>query len=296
MRHLGSFVFKPYIRREWPGWGKIYRRFVGSYDKNHAWSDADPRIIRDKRYGMLRILDIREWADRSFYFLGRWYDLETQLALDRVLKPGDTVVDVGANFGHFSLAAAANVGATGQVLAFEPNPVVFARLRTHIALNNLGSVQVQNAGLADQKGELELSVPRINSGEASFAGTAYDDADVVTCPVLVGDDVIGETETALIKIDVEGFEMRVLTGFEKTIARDKPWIITEIVRDHLARDGRTPADLDDFLRPMGYVPKRLGLLGSKGNAKELALHDFDSATDGGDVLWVPDDRKDQIGL
>jgi FkbM family methyltransferase len=296
MRHLISYLFRPYIRRELPGWGKIYRGFVGSYERNHIWKEAAPRIIRDKRYGKLRILDIREWSDRSFYFLGRWYDLETQLALDLILKPGDTVVDVGANYGHFSLSAAANVGETGKVFAFEPNPVVFARLRTHIALNKLDSVHVQNVGLADVERELELNVPQINSGEASFAETGYEDAEVVTCPVLIGDNVIGDTETTLIKIDVEGFEMRVLKGLEKTIARDKPWIITEVVPGHLARDDQTPADLDEFLKPMGYVPKLLGLTRVKANAKELTLHDFDCATESGDVLWVPDVRKGEVGL
>ena len=130
LRTVIAEIARPYIRAELPGWGWLYKQAVGGYEKAAQWSEAAPRIMRDKRYGYYRILDIREWADRSFYFLGRWYDLPTTLALEAVLRPGDRVVDVGGNYGHFSLSAAANVGSGGHVIAAEPNPVAFARLKT----------------------------------------------------------------------------------------------------------------------------------------------------------------------
>ncbi len=253
-----------------------------------------PRVIRDKRKGFLRLLDLREWADRYFFFLGRWYDLGAQLTLDLILREGDNVVDVGANYGHFSLTAASIVGDTGTVIAFEPNPKAFARLQTHIDMNRISSVRTYNAGLADAPGELTLSVPKKNSGEASFTGTNYADAETVSCPILKGDDEIGEQKIACIKIDVEGFEMRVLRGLLKIIERDRPWIITEIVRSHLSRDGQVPADLDDLLRPCGYTPMRINLAGQKGRNKKLELRAFDPATEEGDVLWVPDDQRNAL--
>lgn len=101
MKKILPFLLMLYIRRELPGWGKIYSWIVGGYRRNSIWADSLPCVIRDKRYGLIRILNIREWADRSFYFLGRWYDLETQLFVDHIVKPGDTGVDVGANYGIF---------------------------------------------------------------------------------------------------------------------------------------------------------------------------------------------------
>lgn len=288
-----TLLARPYISHELPGWGKVYERLVGGYEHDAFWATATPCIIRDKHANLLRLLDLRKWSDRSFFFLKRWYDLPTALTIDLIVREGDTVVDVGANYGHFSLLAAIKAGETGRVLAFEPNPVAFSRLQTHIDLNHLSTIRAQNVGLSDRAGELELNVPDINSGEASFTGTGYSDATTVSCPVLVGDDAIGETTVSFIKIDVEGFEYRVLKGLEKTIERDRPWIITEIVKDHLCRDGRTPADLDDLLRPIGYAPMRIALQG-RGSAQNLSLTDFKPDKDeiDCDVLWVPESRRE----
>jgi FkbM family methyltransferase len=292
--YLVSGLVKPYVQRELPGWGRVYDRFVGGYRSDGDWQSALPRVIRDKRYGLLRLVDLREWADRSLFFLDRWYDLEAQLVLDLILRDGDTVVDAGANYGHFALAAAALVGTTGSVIAIEPNPRAFARLQTHIDLNRLQTMEAWNVGLSDAPGQLALSVPPVNSGEASFAGSKYADARTVTCPVVVGDERIGGRRVACIKIDVEGFEMRVLRGFRRTIERDRPWILTEVVDEHLRRDGASGAALDSLLRPLGYTPMRLALAGRVPWNKRLSLRPFDPARDEGDVLWVPEGRKDVV--
>jgi hypothetical protein len=100
----------PLIRSEVVGWGWLYNTFIGSWQNNDFWKKEPPRIIRDKRCGYYRIVTISQWADRILYFLGRWYDLEASLLIDAVVKNGDRVLDVGANYGHFSLAAAKAVG------------------------------------------------------------------------------------------------------------------------------------------------------------------------------------------
>ena len=287
-------LVRPYVVRELPGWGHVYGRFVGSYQSNEFWESAQPRVIRDKRYGMLRLVDLREWADRIFFFLGRWYDLETQLVLDLVAREGEVILDVGANYGHFALSAAALVGSEGAVIAVEPNPRAFARLQTHIELNRLDNVEALNAGFSDSDGELVLSIPRINSGEASFARTHYADTKEVCCPVYLGDERVAKRRVTFIKIDVEGFELRVLKGLSKTIERDRPWILIEMVREHLDRDGSAPADIAEQLRPLGYTPMRLELCGRPVGAKRLVLKSYDPTDDNCDVLWVPDAKLGHV--
>src|SRR5947208_1529536 len=121
-RRLVIALVRPYIWHELPGWGKIYAAFIGDYKRNWLWNDFGQRAIREKHTGHLLTLDLAHWADRATFFLGRWYDLPTQLLIRDLLEPGDTVVDVGANRGNFALVASSLVGLTGKVICFEPNP------------------------------------------------------------------------------------------------------------------------------------------------------------------------------
>src|SRR5215210_1011896 len=82
--------------------------------------------------------DTRDSVAREVCFTGRYEPQETQLA-SRMLRPGDVFVDVGANWGYFSLAAAHWVGPRGTVIAFEPEPRLFELLAGNVAANRLDS-------------------------------------------------------------------------------------------------------------------------------------------------------------
>ena len=249
--------------------------------------------MRDKQYGYYRIVDISNWADRNFYFLGRWYDLEAALALRTLLRPGHTVIDVGANFGHFSLEAAKQVGSTGRVIAFEPNPKVFARLVLHCDLNALTWVETHNTGLSDTDGQLTLKVPHINPGEATFGKSEYTDIAVQTVSVRRLDDVIGDDKVDFLKIDVEGFEPHVLRGGLTVLKHHKPILITEVIAQHLANSGGDRNSISDILAPLGYRSFKLGLKG-RGRHQNLHLREKPQLDEDGDYLWVPVDRVQEV--
>lgn len=284
-------VVRLYISKELPGWGRVYQTFVGSYDKNPIWKDAAPHVIRDKLCGYYRVVDLREWADRSLFFLKRWYDLEAALVVKDFVGPGDHVVDVGANYGHFTMAAAAAVGPQGRVTSFEPNPGSFARLQTHIGLNRLSHVRPFQMGLSDAEGTLTLSVPRINSGEASFGPSDYDDIYQVSCRVGTLDDVIAGKAVDFIKIDVEGFECNVIKGARETISNSRPLVLTEVVDRHLERANSSRTDLLTLMKSLDYTPVSITLLrrGMRQEIRLTAMNDaaFSSHRSGQDVLWVP---------
>ena len=286
-------IVRPYIKNELPAWGGIYKKMVGGYESNADWAHASPTVIVDKRYGLYRLLDLRDWADRSFYFLKRWYDLEAQLLIDAIVKPNACIVDVGANYGHFSLAAAARTGTGGLVHAFEPNPNSYARLRTHVDMNRLGQIKTYNMGVSDAPGSLSLSVPLINSGEATFAGQPYAEATDVTCNVCTLDELGFQQKVDVLKIDVEGFEFNVLAGSRALIDSDRPLIITEVVRRHLMRAGAKPDDLKEFLEPLGYSAYRMGLYRA-GVSHALTLEASDPTHSDGDYLWVPKSGSDKL--
>lgn len=292
---LTTVLVRPYIRAELPGWGAMYVRLVGDYRQDAAWRQATPKVVRDKVNGLFHVLDLREWPDRMFYYLGRWYDLECLLALRALIRPGDTVLDVGANYGHFSMAAAALAGPNGKVLSFEPNPTSFARLGVHVALNRLAQVEPRQMGMADEPGELVLSVPGGNSGEATFAAPADESVRRVVCPVGTIDALALSAPVRLIKIDTEGFEHHVLTGGAGIVARDRPFIITEVVDEMLQRAGQSKQALLTLLTGHGYSPWHMGLKRVAGK-HVLALTPAPMPLPDGDYLWVPAEKAHELGL
>lgn len=257
-------IARPYIRRELPGWGRIYRCFIGSHQRDWLWRGEKERWIRGKLHGYQMSVRIAGWSNRATFFLERFYDFPTQLLLQRALNPGDTFVDVGANEGMMTLLASNIVGEQGTVIAFEPNPVPRRILRRNLARNRLINVELHGSGLGDQRSNLQLFVPHVNSGEGSFTPPSSDAAgEFITCPVSIGDDVIGDRRPRVIKIDVEGFEAHVLRGLARTLARDRPILVMEIIARHLARDEQTPQKLCEWLIAFGYVGHRLGLRGRR---------------------------------
>lgn len=283
---------RPFISREVPGWGKLYEFFIGDYRKDDQWSSVGPQVIIDKRYNLFRFLDLREWADRNFYFLKRWYDLPAQLVIDALVKEGSHVLDVGANYGHFTLAAAARSGQSGRVYAFEPNPGACARLRLHVDINRLSQVRIHSMGFADEEGELVLSIPSVNSGEATFAGKPYENATEVICRLGTIDTFDFDGSIDLIKIDVEGFEERVLKGGQQLIKALRPLIITEVVSGHLERAGSTPEALQAIFASNNYRAYKIDLR-KEGWTHVLDVQLQDGHLEDGDYIWLPSERAEE---
>ena len=286
-------LLRPYIRRELPGWGRLYRRFVGSFDKDHLWQNEPVRWVRGKLHGYEMALRISGWSNRATFFLGRFYDLPNQLLLQKLLRQGDTFVDIGANEGMMTLLAARQVGEDGQVLSFEPNPSPRAILEKNLRRNAIEHVQVHAMGLSDEPGKLELFVPAVNTGEGSFTPMEGVEGTSVTCPVHVGDEVLHDVKPKLIKIDVEGFEAHVLRGLQHTIERARPFITIEMIGGHLARDGSSPQTIAELFKDHGYVGHRLGTTKEAGE-RRLILRDCGPQLPDGDYLWAPAEREEEL--
>lgn len=144
---------------------------------------------------------------------GVWEPYETEL-LRRSLRPGDRVLDVGANIGYFSVLAGAWVGDSGHVYAFEPEPDNVQLLHKNIALNGLeGRVECVAAALSDQAGEGTLHLNPDNLGDHQLHD-AGGKRDSIPVPLLVGADWFEGRESGLdfVKIDVQGAEHRVVNG------------------------------------------------------------------------------------
>jgi FkbM family methyltransferase len=180
------------------------------------------------------------------------------------LKLGDTVIDVGANVGYFSLLASEKVGRTGRVYAFEPAPRTFRRLLKNLELNESSNVKAVAIGLSDLEGTESLRVPRENPGEASladrasseiFSGAKYtfdvDEIKLVPFDKFCTEE--GLSKIDVIKIDAEGSEFRVLRGMERALrSQSKVSLFIEISPLMIEQVGGSVTQLVLLLKDYGF--------------------------------------------
>ena len=188
------------------------------------------------------------------------YEAESLFTVGTRLKPGDVFVDVGANCGLYTLFAARTVGPSGIVVAFEPSPREFARLEANIALNRLAQVQLYRAAASDAPGEVRLRIaePRHaghNTMAERFAYAPVRLHEVARVPAVTLDEALAHLpRLAMIKLDIEGAELRALSGAEATLARFSPALLLEIYDEALAANGASAASLVAWLNAHGYRP------------------------------------------
>lgn len=170
--------------------------------------------------GLRYRVDLSERLGREFYFGSGAERLERRVVLESC-PPGGTVVDVGANFGLYSMPMARQVGPQGQVLAFEPNPRARALLLANLRANELENVVASpNAlGAAETVAEFYATVETAFSG---LSDTKRSEVESVTQVEVLPLDRVwarrGKPRIAVMKIDVEGHESAVLEGAKECIA------------------------------------------------------------------------------
>lgn len=172
--------------------------------------------------------------------------------------PGDTVVDVGANIGVFSLWAAGRIGPTGTLTTIEPNPQTFGLLE-----RNAAGATIHRVACGETAGDVDFHyVP----GKLSVGSILErpDRTETITVPVRPLDDLLaGHPPIDLLKIDVEGFEREVLAGAAKTLARTTR-VALEIAGEDL---GPSRALLEEAgftmtgkVSGMWDLPERIGII------------------------------------
>ncbi len=153
-----------------------------------------------------------------------------------VIRPGDTVLDIGANLGYYTLLAGDLVGSGGQVVAIEPNPDVFRRLSASIAVNGFAPrTSARNVAIAgpDETGKRAFFVPTGEPKNGRFIGSREDPDHLahygVISEVAVGGiDPDGFDRVDFIKIDVEGAELAALEHLRPVLEKFRPKVVCEI--------------------------------------------------------------------
>jgi FkbM family methyltransferase len=176
--------------------------------------------------GSFFVCDLRDVISREVCLAGFYEPQETSL-LCRILSPGMTFVDVGANWGYFSLLAAGLVESAGRVIALEPNPRMFARLETNITRNGMTNVVLRQLAASDRVGTMTLAEydeEGENFGISRLVEVSHPTRDffqVESCPLDALLDSIGIACVDLVKIDVEGAEDLALAGMKTGLERHR---------------------------------------------------------------------------
>ena len=214
--------------------------------------------------------DLRDATAAEVCFTGRYEPQETQLLRD-LLQPGNVFVDVGANWGYYTLAAAHMVGPEGRVVAFEPEPRLFALLAANIDANTLRHVLLQPLAIGPRQERIPFSAFKAEDGNWGLSRALdHDRADVAdfesdSLPLDDALDAASLGAAQLVKIDVEGAETGVLTGMRRGLASGRyRYIMLECHPGLLARRGLSETSCVAALFDAGY---RLWLI-----AQSPAMH------------------------
>ena len=231
-------------------------------------SQGVTEVVHHTGYGVALRLDFNDYVQRGVFY-GAYESQELNFTR-RILRPGDVMIDVGAHVGIFSLVAARAVGSSGEVHAFEPLAFNYSRLEENVQRNRLTNVHTNQVAVGAETGLTSLGLdPRVpvNPSSAWQAGYAVGLAgDPVTTPLVSLDEYLasqlpGRT-VRFIKIDVEGYEPRVLAGLRQILAEQRADVL--LVEVNLYALSRSGYGIVDTVRPLesaGYRPYRIGPFG-----------------------------------
>ncbi len=234
-------IYKNDIKAKGLYWSIIYR-----LNKNHTMRKIFTPIVNILKPDHVMIEDhkinIDKWdtvVSQELIVSGKWEEYETEL-FKKHIKPGDTVVDIGAHIGYYTLIAARLVGNNGKVYAFEPDPKNFQILEKNVAQNGYHNVVLVNKAVADKSGNAQLFLNSENSGDHRIFESDHGRKSIAITTTTLDDFFKNQDKKVdLIKMDIQGAEARAFQGSTRTLAKNKHMtLITEFYPQALQLSGK----------------------------------------------------------
>jgi FkbM family methyltransferase len=196
---------------------------------------------------------------------------------------GETVYDIGADQGIYTLFFARKVGPQGRVITFEPNPISYSHVVTNVQLNNFPNVEVRNVAIGEMPGKLTFAFPAKDPGRGSAdemireqilkePGSQAVEVNVETLDQLISAADLPAPTFA--KIDVEGFELQVLRGMSNTLKTKRPRLFIEIHGADMKAKVENIRQVGSFLLEHGYKIKHVE------SEQDLIHNNLDEAREG----------------
>jgi FkbM family methyltransferase len=212
-------------------------------------------------------LGIKLWVDPASNFGKRVlregnYEADLTRAVGQLLQPGQTFVDVGANEGWFSMLAAKLVGSSGRVLACEPQERLWPVITKNIFLNGFANVQLLPFAVAEQPGEAVINLyPSVNTGSSNISNTKRRWETQQRIKLLPLTDILGSLRGGnvdLMKVDVEGFEHKVLLSAGEHLGSTIKRLVVELHPAQLEALGSSESQVVALLESHGYLKRVVG--------------------------------------
>ena len=195
------------------------------------------------RYGLMLFNKNDAYVGRSLKYYGEFSEGESEV-FAMFIKQGNTVVEVGANIGAHTLFLSQLVGDRGEVVAIEPQRIVYQTLCANLALNSTANVRAYQVGVGDKMGEIVVPYTDPNQPH-NFGGVSLGDGEGEQVPLITLDS-LNLKRCDLLKLDVEGMECEVIAGAHDTLKRFKPIMYVENDRREKS------AQLIQMIHELGY--------------------------------------------
>jgi FkbM family methyltransferase len=223
------------------------------------WNALQGQIVRVSWIDGIK-LDLRMGTDIArLVFLAGEIDPNEFSFLADVLKPGMCVVDVGANEGLFTLFFRKRVGPGGRVIALEPSERELIHLKRNLRINRFLDVDVVPLAVGDHVGRARLSLAEAGHAGHNALGTpaapwvsVVDQVEVEVSTLDTLSDARNWPRIDLIKMDIEGSELRALRGADRLLARDRPVLLLEAEQESLSLRGASFSELLSWLAARKY--------------------------------------------
>jgi FkbM family methyltransferase len=207
--------------------------------------------------------------------LGGGYETEETNLVLNLVRPGQVVLDIGANIGYYTLIFARLVGPTGHVIAFEPDPASFALLQRNIDENKYGNVTACPLAVSNVNAILTLYRDRFNNLDHRLTNPGRGGTALKVEAVRLDDFLPSHFDRPidLIKMDIQGSEGLALDGMRSTLARDGgPLLLTEYWPLGLDQSG---TGAEQFLRELEQAGYRLfDIMSEQGLSKAAKVEDI----------------------
>lgn len=194
-------------------------------------------------------VDLGEVIDASLYYSDT-FEEKAEAVITDMLRPGMVAIDVGANFGYHTFRMSKGVDPGGQVLAIEPTTWAHDKLMRNAGLNAMTNISYAKVGLSDTDvGDTEIAFTssyRLDGESRSTVETVR----LITLDTLL--DELGLTRVDFIKLDVDGFEGKVLHGSVRTLETHQPALFFEISPSAMELYGDNAYELISWLQDLGY--------------------------------------------
>ena len=240
--------------------------------------------------GLRMYCDTASFVEWRILFYGHYNEGVARL-IRRHCTPGAVAVDIGANVGCNTLLMAEGVGATGRVIAVEPHPAFFARLRKNIELNAMQNVDAIECAVGDSEGALVLYSLDASQSLTARATVYRDNLDVgaqladtserFDVPVRTVDEIMAQTAPGrldFIKLDAQGHEMPVLAGARESIATYRPHIVFKYTTEFWQNAGFDFEAARAYFNALDY---------NLFQVRSAALQPLAAIAENGDIFAVP---------